>query len=157
MVRSSLRGEATGSPGRSDAARRSAGVIRALASNGGWLYPLVPAAAVAAIWEAAAANTSSVTIPTFSATARAFLELLADPALWEALWISNQALIVGFVISAIMGVALGLATGRYWVAERILRPYLNILLVTPMAVIIPLLIMFTGLGLTSRVILIVAS
>jgi NitT/TauT family transport system permease protein len=88
-------------------------------------------------------------------TAEAVVRLGADPRLWEALLISNQALVVGFAIALAIGVPLGLAIGRFPTLERIANVYLNVLLVAPMAAIIPLLIMSVGLGFASRVILIV--
>jgi ABC-type nitrate/sulfonate/bicarbonate transport system permease component len=64
-------------------------------------------------------------------------------------------MVLGFVIAVAIGVPAGLLLGRSKWAARIGTPYVNILLVSPTAVFIPLLIIWTGLGLTSRVILVV--
>ena len=98
---------------------------------------------------------NSISIPTFSETALAVPRLLADPALWQAMLISNQAMVIGFAISLAMGLPLGLFMGRFRFAEKVFDPYLNILLVSPMAMLIPLLIFSVGIGLASRVILVV--
>jgi len=109
----------------------------------------------AAAWELAARNIDSLLIPTFLETMEGVVRLGLGPDLWEALFISNQALVVGFLIALAIGVPLGLAIGRFPTLEKVTNVYLNILLVSPMAAIIPLLIMSVGLGFASRVILIV--
>ena len=53
-----------------------------------------------------------------------------------------------------MGIPLGLLMGRWPPADSFLDPYLSILLVTPMSALVPIIIMATGLGLTSRVLIV---
>ena len=120
-----------------------------------WFYRVLTLVIGAVAWEVAARSVESILIPTFTETVAAFISLGGDPRLWNALFISNQALVVGFAIALAIGIPLGLAIGRFPTLERITNVYLNILLVAPMAAIIPLLIMSVGLGFTSRVILIV--
>lgn len=49
---------------------------------------------------------------------------------------------------------IGVLLGRFRTLERLTDVYINILLATPMAAVIPLLVMSVGFGLTSRVILV---
>jgi len=105
-------------------------------------------------WEWAARRMDSLLVPGFFATLKALLGLVASPVLWNALWVSNQAMLLGFALSAIIGVPLGLLMGRWRPAEKFVDPYLNILLVTPMAALIPIIIMATGLGMVSRVLIV---
>lgn len=118
-------------------------------------YRLLTLVIFATVWEVAARSVESLLIPTFFETVQAFAGLAVDPRLWEALFISNQALVVGFAIALVLGIPLGLAIGRFSTLERVTNVFLNILLVSPMAAIIPLLIMSVGIGFASRVILIV--
>lgn len=118
-------------------------------------YRLLTLVIFATAWEVAARSVESLLIPTFLETAQGFVSLAFDPRLWEALFISNQALVVGFSIALLIGIPLGLAIGRFPTLERVTNVFLNILLVSPMAAIIPLLIMSVGIGFTARVILIV--
>jgi NitT/TauT family transport system permease protein len=83
-------------------------------------------------------------------TVEALGRLLLTAQLWEALWISNQAMVLGFGLAAALGVPLGFGMGRRPAAGEFFEPYLSILLVTPMAALIPIIIMATGLGLGSR-------
>jgi NitT/TauT family transport system permease protein len=110
--------------------------------------------AFALVWEWAARRMDSLLVPGFFATLKALFGLLASPVLWNALWVSNQAMLLGFALGAIIGVPLGLLMGRWPPAERFVYPYLTILLVTPMAALIPIIIMATGLGMVSRVLIV---
>jgi len=105
-------------------------------------------------WEWAAGRMHSLLVPGFFATMKALLGLAVSPVLWNALWVSNQAMLLGFAMGAIIGIPLGLLMGRWPAVERFVDPYLSILLVTPMAALIPIIIMATGLGLVSRVLIV---
>ncbi len=140
---------------RSDGIRRATPRLWRGVAASAWFYRALTLVIGAVAWEVSARSVESILIPTFSETVIGFFELGADPRLWEALFISNQALVVGFLIALAIGVPLGLAIGRFPTLEKITNVYLNILLVAPMAAIIPLLIMSLGLGFASRVVLIV--
>lgn len=102
-------------------------------------------------WELLARRLDSLLLPGFVETIAALARLVATAELWEAVWISNQAMVLGFLLAAILGVPLGLLMGRWRWAERYVDPYLDIILATPKAALIPIVIMATGLGLRSRV------
>ncbi len=118
-------------------------------------YRLLTLLVIAIAWEVFARIVGGLLIPTFLETVAAIGALLIDPKFWGAVIISNQALAIGLVVSIAVGVPLGLAMGRSRLLEAASDPYINILLVTPMAAIIPLLVMSVGIGLESRVILVV--
>jgi NitT/TauT family transport system permease protein len=119
-----------------------------------WSLRLISLGIFALCWEIFAHYVKSLLLPGFSQTLGALGHLLITRELWEALWISNQAMLLGFSSAAVLGVAVGLLMGRWRTAEKFLDPYLNILLVTPMSALIPIIIMATGLGLVSRVLVI---
>ena len=120
-----------------------------------WTYRLIVLIVIGGVWETYARLVHALLIPTFSGTLAGTVELLFDPVVWVAFMISNQALVIGFAISALLGVPLGLAAARYRNIEGFVDPYLSILLVTPMAALIPILLMSLGIGLASRVLLVV--
>jgi ABC-type nitrate/sulfonate/bicarbonate transport system permease component len=105
----------------------------------------------AVAWEIFASGFHSLLMPTFSETMVALWELLGSRELWEALWISNQAMVLGFISAVVIGVPAGLVMGRWRMADAVMDPYLSILLVVPMSALVPIIIMATGLGLFSRV------
>lgn len=120
-----------------------------------WTYRLVVLVLLGGAWEIAARSAKLLLVPTFSGTIGGVVQLIADPKVWAAFLISNQALVVGFVLAVLLGIPLGLAAARFRRVEGFVDPYLNILLVTPMAALIPILLMSLGIGLASRVFLVV--
>jgi NitT/TauT family transport system permease protein len=122
------------------------------------LYRLIALAIFGVLWETYAVNHKSILVPSFTATMAALPGLITSGELWDRMWVSNQALILGFAASCVIGIPIGLLLGRFRRAERFANLYINILLVTPMAAIIPIILMSTGIrdgALLSRVILVV--
>ena len=119
-----------------------------------WSLRLGSLVAFALIWEVTARQINNILLPGFSETLQELFSLLASKDLWHALWVSNQAMLLGFALGVIVGVPLGLLIGRWSPAEIFIDPYLTILLATPMAALIPIIIMATGLGLASRVLIV---
>ncbi|WP_433332370.1 ABC transporter permease [Spirillospora sp. CA-294931] len=122
--------------------------------DGAALYQLLTFVLFAGVWEWYARARGGLLIPTFTDTVQATVELLGTAELWKAMYASNQALVLGFAVAVVLGVPAGIVLGRFRWLERFADVYLNILLVTPMAAIIPLLVMSVGFGLASRVILV---
>jgi len=117
-------------------------------------YQLLTFVLFALAWQLYGTHRGGLLVPTFTETVVSLVDLLGRGEFWESMYISNQALVIGFVIAVSVGVPLGVLLGRFRTFERFTDVYLNILLVTPMAAIIPLLIMSVGFGLASRVILV---
>jgi NitT/TauT family transport system permease protein len=103
------------------------------------------------IWEVAGRTGNARLLPPFSKVMSAWFELLISGQLYHALAISLQALVIGFVISVLVGVPLGLLMGRYRRLESFLDIYMTALLTVPMISFIPFLVIAFGLGLHSRV------
>lgn len=120
-----------------------------------WTYRLIVLIVLGGTWEIAARAAKVLLVPTFSGTIGGVIQLVGDPEVWAAFFISNQALVIGFVLAVALGIPLGLAAARFRRIEGFLDPYLNILLVTPMAALIPILLMSLGIGLASRVFLVI--
>jgi NitT/TauT family transport system permease protein len=131
-------------------------VISAVRPRTFWLAWVVRAATLLALvttWELVARERGGLLLPTFTKTAGAFFEIIQGPV-WGPLWTSNQAMLGGFAASVAVGVPLGLLLGRVRALERAIDVYLNVLLVTPMAALIPLFIMSLGLGLLTRIVVV---
>jgi ABC-type nitrate/sulfonate/bicarbonate transport system permease component len=120
-----------------------------------WTWRLVTLVIVCAAWQGYATLAGSLLIPSLTETVKALFDLLTGAEIYHAFLLSNQALALGFVISIVVGLPLGLVAARFGLAERIMDPYINILVVTPMAALIPILLLALGLGLPSRVVLVV--
>jgi ABC-type nitrate/sulfonate/bicarbonate transport system permease component len=117
----------------------------------GWSLRVASLAALAIGWQLLAQRAHSLLVPSFTGTLAALAHLLTTARLWQALWISNLAMVLGFMLAATVGIAAGFVLGRWRFADDFVDPYLNMLLVTPMSAVIPIIIMALGLGLLSRV------
>lgn len=125
---------------------------------GAWqanLYRAATFVVIAGLWQLLAVVQGGLLIPSFTETVAALGELLTSAELWWALVISNQALVIGFAITVVAGIPLGLLMGRFRSAERFVDVYLDILVVVPMAALLPILLMAVGINLAARVILVV--
>ena len=108
------------------------------------------------VWQLATIHSQSLVIPTFTETMAGLYRLVyVRGDLWMALYQSNQALVLGYLISVAIGLPLGLAMARADWLENIAEPYTHMLLAMPTAPLIPLIMMALGLGLASRVMIVV--
>jgi ABC-type nitrate/sulfonate/bicarbonate transport system permease component len=107
-------------------------------------------------WQLCTMHSESLLIPTFTETMAGLYRLIfVRGDLWFALYQSDQALVIGYLISAAIGVPFGLAMARAKWLEDIAEPYSHMLLAMPTAPLIPLIMMAVGLGLASRVVIVV--
>lgn len=107
-------------------------------------------AALCAAWEAFARAAHSLLLPSFFQTMLAIGDLARQPATWDALWVSNRAMLIGFAFAMTGGLPAGLLAGRVRGVEQALDPYLNFLLMAPVAALLPIFVMALGLGETVR-------
>jgi NitT/TauT family transport system permease protein len=129
--------------------------LLSLIGGSAWTYRLVVLVFLAVAWELYANQARSLIIPNFSDTVVRTGQMLFEPNIWKAFIDSNQALVIGFAICIVVGIPLGLAAARFERLEKFMDPYINIMLVTPTAGLIPIFLMAFGLTLTSRVLLVV--
>ena len=124
-----------------------------------WRQPVLQIAFFAVFiagWEWFGRTQNRLLFAPFSESLAALFELARGGELFTALWESNQAMGAGFAAAVLLGIPCGLLLGRLPPFERLLNPYLNILIVTPMSAIVPLVIGVAGIGLFSRSLLVFA-
>lgn len=102
-------------------------------------------------WEVVGRTSGGYFVAPFSTTVGHVVELARDGELGRAEWQSNLALIIGFPIAAVAGVAVGLLFGRKRLVDRAFSYFMDIMLVVPMIAVVPVIIMAFGLGTTARV------
>ena len=112
---------------------------------------LLSVVTLALLWEIAGRTGNSRLLPPLSIVVVAWFELLVSGQLFRALSVSLQAMALGYVLSVLFGVPLGLLMGRYRRLESFLDIYMTALLTVPMISFIPFLVIAFGLGLHSRV------
>lgn len=115
------------------------------AVRGGFVLGLI------ALWQWLGVRDGGMFVPTFTSTASALLQHVVDPALWQAFWASNQALLVGFPLAVIFGLLVGFLLGRRRWIDRATSYWLDIALVIPMVALVPVVIVALGLSLSARV------
>ena len=84
----------------------------------------------------------------------AFREQLFGERLWRDLAISSRAFIWGFSLSVIVGIPLGAVMGWRRRVEYTLDPLLTALYASPLVALAPLLIIFFGVGLLGKAVLV---
>ena len=90
-------------------------------------------------------------IPPLSKIASAWLRLLMNGKLLENLAMSLWTLVAGFLLAVALGIIIGVLMGRFRQVEHFLDLYINALMSAPMTAFVPLLIMWFGLGVESRI------
>lgn len=81
----------------------------------------------------------------------ALIELLGQPMIYQATYVTFYETMVGFLIAVVFGVALGIVLGKVRSLERVLSPFLVATQVVPKVAIVPLLLLWFGFGLTSKI------
>ena len=71
---------------------------------------------------------------------------LSKTRLWEDIYVSGTELLLGFSISVIVGIPLGLWVGWNRKARYAFNPFLSGLYATPRSALLPLLIIWVGIG-----------
>jgi NitT/TauT family transport system permease protein len=115
-----------------------------------WGLRLGGLAAIAGAWQFWASSQESLLIPDFVSTVAAIVDLAVSGTIWGPLVLSNQAMVLGFVVAAVTAIPLGLLMARFRLAESFVDVYLNILMVTPMAALIPIFMLAIGLDVSAR-------
>lgn len=116
--------------------------------------PIAFLAIVAVGWQLGATAVHSILLPTFTATLAGFVDIVAGGAIWEPLARSNLTMVIGFVASVLVGLPLGLLMGRRPFVDRVVAPYISLLVVVPAAPLLPIIVMMIGFGLPAGVLVV---
>lgn len=111
-----------------------------------WLVRLASIIFVIGSWEIFGRQIDPLFMSYPSAIARAAATQIASGELLEALLSSIQTLLIGFVTASIIGLFLGLLIGRYKLVDAATDWLVNALYATPLVAILPLVILWFGLG-----------
>ena len=102
-------------------------------------------------WEIAGRIPVSYAFPTFIESMAAFWVLLVEGTMFVAYAETLKPLVVGVLISAILGIGIGMSIGLSRKFDWLVSPIFIVMQTAPLAALIPLLIMVYGIGLTSKV------
>ncbi len=81
-------------------------------------------------------------------------ELFSTGFIFGHLWISGQEFVMGYVAAVFVGIFIGMLIGWYRVAYSFLNPFITALYTTPLLALMPLFILWLGIGLESKVLVV---
>ncbi|MBI2232175.1 MAG: ABC transporter permease [Deltaproteobacteria bacterium] len=106
------------------------------------------------IWELVG-NTFQLINPMFMSAPsliwKAAVQLFASGEIYNDLYISGIELFWGYFLSAAVAVPFGIAVGWYKKASHIFDPFINAMNATPRVALLPLVIIWLGIGILSKV------
>ncbi len=120
------------------------------------LFSLGAVIAFFAAWEIV--GTSGMVNPLFisapSKIALAAVKMFNDPAIGNDIYVSGQEFVIGFVGAILIGIPFGLLMGWYRRFNYMFDPFISALNATPRVALTPLLIIWLGIGIWSKVALV---
>ncbi|HTE84916.1 MAG TPA: ABC transporter permease [Dehalococcoidia bacterium] len=106
------------------------------------------------------AGTSGVSNPLFTSSPtrviQAFFALAAKGELGNDIIVSGEEFLIGFGLALVVGIPLGIVMGWYKPLEALLDPLVNFFNATPRVALLPLMIIWLGIGPNSKIAIIFA-
>jgi NitT/TauT family transport system permease protein len=106
------------------------------------------------VWELYGRSLSPIFLSYPTAILAAAVELISSGELLAALLKSLQGLAIGFSLAVVFGITLGILMGRYKSLYHALNPFIVALYATPGVALIPLIMLWFGLGLQAKIVII---
>ena len=116
--------------------------------------PILSLVTVLGGWELVGRSINPLLFAPPSAVIAMFSELVATGELWAASKITMQALFLGYFLAVLAGIPFGVLMGAVPRFGDILQPYLYAIFSTPRVVVIPLIIVWFGIGFEARLFLV---
>lgn len=110
--------------------------------------------AILVLWQliAKVSGVNPVALPPPTQVAVGWWQIAANGQLWTALGQTAESLGIGFGAAAVSGIALGVVMGLVRSVRYIVDPWVTILLGTPFVAFVPVLIIWTGIGMETRIV-----
>jgi NitT/TauT family transport system permease protein len=103
------------------------------------------------LWEIFGRRVNPLFLSYPSAIGQAFLKVVVTAEFQRAALSSLQVFAIGLSGALVLGILIGLLMGRYRLAEYLLDPYVYALDATPRVALIPVLLLWFGLGASSKI------
>ena len=116
--------------------------------------PLLAAVVFLGVWEVVGRAMNPILFSPPSRVAEEFVFLTRSGRLPRAFLTTMNALLVGYGLSVVVGLVVGVILGRSKLVARLLEPYIDAIYATPRVVIITLVILWFGVGYVGRVFII---
>lgn len=112
---------------------------------------LLSVACFFALWEIVGSHTNPILLPTPIAVGAAFIDMVRSGTLEQGFLLATGDLVTGYILAIVVGVGVGLFMGRNRLLEQVLNPYINFMQATPLVALVPLIIIWLGIGFPARV------
>ncbi|PRY20979.1 NitT/TauT family transport system permease protein [Aliiruegeria haliotis] len=117
-----------------------------------WVATVVAIVAAALAWQGLSIMVDQPLIaPGVGDIAEAAWKNILSGALFENLWASLYRVFVGFAIATVLAIPFGFLLGWYPAVRRFAEPYVQFMRVIPPIALIPLLIIYLGIGEPARI------
>jgi ABC-type nitrate/sulfonate/bicarbonate transport system permease component len=122
-----------------------------------WTLSAVSVAVFLAVWQFI--TSAGLIEPIFLASPLAianvaYQQFFVTGDIYPHIWVSLTEAFIGFALAIIVGVLFGLAMGRFDRVRQVLEPFLMALYSTPSVALLPLFILWLGIGLWSKVLIV---
>ena len=108
------------------------------------------------LWEVVGRQMDPIFMTYPVAIVYAAIGLITSGELIRGLMQSLEPFVIGMVISIVVGIAVGLAMGLWRIFEYAVDPYVNALNAIPRVALVPLIILWCGLGMLAKIVIIVS-
>jgi NitT/TauT family transport system permease protein len=118
-----------------------------------WLRQLIAFAILLAVWEAAgrADMLNPLFVPSPSKIGSALYELFADGRIWPHLEATFTAALGGLALGIVVGILLGILGALVPLVAELLEPVMTLLNAIPRVILAPLLVIWLGIGIASKI------
>lgn len=106
-------------------------------------------------WEAAVRlfNIPSIIVPAPSQVVKALWGILTTTRFYYHLGVTLWEILAGFVIGSVVGLLIGISIGQWKILEKTIYPYVVALQTVPKVAIAPMIIIWFGYGLASKIVI----
>jgi NitT/TauT family transport system permease protein len=117
------------------------------------IYPVALAVAIILVWEAAtrAGLIKKILLPPFSSVVEELIDGFARGWIWPHLVATASVWVIGYLLAAAVGISVGLLVGMSSRLSKIAQPWLNAIYVTPDIALVPIFIIWFGIGFEFKV------
>jgi ABC-type nitrate/sulfonate/bicarbonate transport system permease component len=105
-------------------------------------------------WEVVGRSVQSPLLPPLTGILKAWSDLIFAEAFQRDLGISLITMAMGFSLALVSGILLGIIMARYRPVERLLDPYMNALMSSPITALVPIIMLIFGSQFTARVVIV---
>ncbi len=98
----------------------------------------------------ASAIVDPIFVPSPVTVAHTMAEIFTDPTIWSDLWVSFVRVTIGFLLSALIALPMGVLIGSFKPIEAIVQPVTEFVRYVPVPALIPILMVTLGIGEESK-------